>query len=229
MTKKQKAARLIERLRELYPTAKCSLDFEDDLQLVAATCLSAQCTDERVNLVTKELFREYKTAQDYKSANYDELCQIIRPCGFYHNKSKNLIGLGTVLCDRFDGKVPDTMEDLLTLPGVGRKTANLVLGMVHNDPGIVADTHCIRLAGRLGLTDSKNPDIVERELAALVPKGERLVFCHRLISHGRAVCTARKPKCEACTLSELCDYITGTVQPRAARAQVGNNDNGGKL
>ncbi len=209
MTKKQKAKELIIRLAGLYPDAKCSLDFSNELELVAATCLSAQCTDERVNIVTKELFAKYKTAEDYRDADVKDIENIIRSCGFYKNKAKNLIGLGRVLCEKFDGIVPNSMEKLLQLPGVGRKTANLVLGVVYNDQGIVADTHCIRLANRFGLTGSDDPVVVERELSALIPKQERLMFCHRLIYHGRAVCNARKPNCENCTLSELCSLQKG--------------------
>lgn len=209
MTKKQKAKELIGRLAALYPDAKCSLDFENELELVAATCLSAQCTDERVNIVTRDLFAKYKTAEDYRDADVGEVEAIIRSCGFYKNKARNLIGLGRVLCERFGGRVPGTMEELLELPGVGRKTANLVLGVVYNDQGIVADTHCIRLANRFGLTESDDPVIVERELSALIPKNERLMFCHRLIYHGRAVCRARKPDCENCTLCELCSLQKG--------------------
>lgn len=209
MTKKQKAKELIARLAGLYPDAKCSLDFSNELELVAATCLSAQCTDERVNIVTKDLFAKYKTAEDYRDADVKDIENIIRSCGFYKNKAKNLIGLGRVLCEKFDGIVPNSMEKLLELPGVGRKTANLVLGVVYNDQGIVADTHCIRLANRFGLTGSDDPMVVERELSALIPKQERLMFCHRLIYHGRAVCNARKPNCENCTLSELCSLQKG--------------------
>jgi endonuclease-3 len=209
MTKKQKAKELIGRLAELYPDAKCSLDFTNELELVAATCLSAQCTDERVNIVTKDLFAKYKTAADYRDADLAQVEEIIRSCGFYKNKAKNLIGLGRVLCEKFGGKVPGTMEELLELPGVGRKTANLVLGVVYNDQGIVADTHCIRLANRFGLTKSDDPVVVERELSALIPKDERLMFCHRLIYHGRAVCQARKPACETCTLFDLCSLQKG--------------------
>ncbi len=209
MTKKQKAKELIERLAQLYPDAKCSLDFENELQLVAATCLSAQCTDERVNIVTKDLFAKYKTAEDYRDADVSEVEEIIRSCGFYKNKAKNLIGLGRVLCEKFNGIVPNSMEKLLELPGVGRKTANLVLGVVYNDQGIVADTHCIRLANRFGLTKSNDPLVVERELSALIPKDQRLMFCHRLIYHGRAVCNARKPDCQRCTLREYCLWEKG--------------------
>ena len=209
MTKKQKAKELIGRLAALYPDAKCSLDFTNELELVAATCLSAQCTDERVNIVTKDLFAKYKTAEDYRDADLGEVEEIIRSCGFYKNKAKNLIGLGRVLCEKFGGKVPGTMEELLELPGVGRKTANLVLGVVYNDQGIVADTHCIRLANRFGLTKSDDPVVVERELSALISKDERLMFCHRLIYHGRAVCQARKPACEICTLFDLCSLQKG--------------------
>ncbi len=207
MTKKQKANELIVRLAQLYPDAKCSLDFENELELIVATCLSAQCTDERVNIVTKDLFARYHSAQDYADADIKELEEIIRSCGFYKNKAKNLKGLGEVLCQRFHGNVPSTMDELLQLPGVGRKTANLVLGVVYNDQGIVADTHCIRLSNRFGLTDSTDPVAVEKQLSRLIPKNERLMFCHRLIYHGRAVCQARRPSCDACTLSDLCSVV----------------------
>ena len=168
--------------------------------------LSAQCTDARVNIVSKDLFVRYRTAEDFAGADLDELMQIIKPCGFYKNKAKNIQGLCRAVIERFGGSIPGTMDELLTLPGVGRKTANLVLGTVFNDPGIVADTHCIRLSNRFGLCNSEDPVKVEQQLTALIPKPERLVFCHRLIYHGRAVCTARSPKCGDCTLVALCAY-----------------------
>ncbi len=206
MTKKEKALIINDELNRLYPEAACSLTYTNPLELIIATVLSAQCTDARVNIVSKDLFVRYRTAEDFAGADLDELMQIIKPCGFYKNKAKNIQGLCRAVIERFGGSIPGTMDELLTLPGVGRKTANLVLGTVFNDPGIVADTHCIRLSNRFGLCNSEDPVKVEQQLTALIPKPERLVFCHRLIYHGRAVCTARSPKCGDCTLVALCAY-----------------------
>lgn len=206
MTKKEKALTINSELSRLYPEAACSLTYTNPLELIIATVLSAQCTDARVNIVSKDLFARYRTAEDFAGADPDELMEIIKPCGFYKNKAKNIQGLCRGVLERFGGELPGTMDELLTLPGVGRKTANLVLGTVFNDPGIVADTHCIRLSNRFGLCTSEDPVKVEQQLTALIPKPERLVFCHRLIYHGRAVCTARSPKCGECTLAALCSY-----------------------
>ena len=206
MTKKEKALIINDELNRLYPEAACSLTYTNPLELIIATVLSAQCTDARVNIVSKDLFARYRTAEDFAGADLDELMKIIKPCGFYKNKAKNIQGLCRAVIERFGGSIPGTMDELLTLPGVGRKTANLVLGTVFNDPGIVADTHCIRLSNRFGLCNSEDPVKVEQQLTALIPKPERLVFCHRLIYHGRAVCTARSPKCGDCTLVALCAY-----------------------
>lgn len=206
MTKKEKALTINSELSRLYPEAACSLTYTNPLELIIATVLSAQCTDARVNIVSRDLFARYRTAEDFAGADPDELMEIIKPCGFYKNKAKNIQGLCRGVLERFGGELPGTMDELLTLPGVGRKTANLVLGTVFHDPGIVADTHCIRLSNRFGLCTSEDPVKVEQQLTALIPKPERLVFCHRLIYHGRAVCTARSPKCGECTLAALCSY-----------------------
>ena len=206
MTEKEKALTINSELSRLYPEAACSLTYTNPLELIIATVLSAQCTDARVNIVSRDLFARYRTAEDFAGADPDELMEIIKPCGFYKNKAKNIQGLCRGVLERFGGELPGTMDELLTLPGVGRKTANLVLGTVFNDPGIVADTHCIRLSNRFGLCTSEDPVKVEQQLTALIPKPERLVFCHRLIYHGRAVCTARSPKCGECTLAALCSY-----------------------
>lgn len=206
MTKKEKALTINSELSRLYPEAACSLTYTNPLELIIATVLSAQCTDARVNIVSRDLFARYRTAEDFAGADPDELMEIIKPCGFYKNKAKNIQGLCRSVLERFGGELPGTMDELLTLPGVGRKTANLVLGTVFNAPGIVADTHCIRLSNRFGLCTSEDPVKVEQQLTALIPKPERLVFCHRLIYHGRAVCTARSPKCGECTLAALCSY-----------------------
>ena len=206
MTKKEKALIINDELNRLYPEAACSLTYTNPLELIIATVLSAQCTDARVNIVSKDLLARYRTAEDFPGPDLTALMQIIKPCGFYKNKAKNIQGLCRAVIERFGGSIPGTMDELLTLPGVGRKTANLVLGTVFNDPGIVADTHCIRLSNRFGLCNSEDPVKVEQQLTALIPKPERLVFCHRLIYHGRAVCTARSPKCGDCTLVALCAY-----------------------
>ncbi len=206
MTKKEKALTINSQLSRLYPEAACSLTYTNPLELIIATVLSAQCTDARVNIVSRDLFARYRTAEDFAGADPDELMEIIKPCGFYKNKAKNIQGLCRGVLERFGGELPGTMDELLTLPGVGRKTANPVLGTDFNDPGIVADTHCIRLSNRFGLCTSEDPVKVEQQLTTLIPKPERLVFCHRLIYHGRAVCTARSPKCGECTLAALCSY-----------------------
>lgn len=206
MRKKEKALRINDALRDLYPEAACSLAYTNPLELIIATVLSAQCTDARVNIVSKDLFARYRCAEDFANADLDELTEIVKPCGFYKNKAKNIQGLCRAVIERYGGELPGTMDELLTLPGVGRKTANLVLGTVFNDPGIVADTHCIRLSNRFGLCDSDDPVKVEEQLTALIPKADRLLFCHRLIYHGRAVCTARAPKCGDCALAEFCAY-----------------------
>lgn len=206
MTKKEKALIINDELNRLYPEAACSLTYTNPLELIIATVLSAQCTDARVNIVSKDLFARYRTAEDFAGADLDELMQIIKPCGFYKNKAKNIQGLCRAVIERFGGSIPGTMDELLTLPGVGRKTGEPGTRHRFNDPGIVADTHCIRLSNRFGLCNSEDPVKVEQQLTALIPKPERLVFCHRLIYHGRAVCTARSPKCGDCTLVALCAY-----------------------
>ncbi len=195
----------ILRLERQYPEARCSLDHRDPLQLLVATILSAQCTDARVNLVTKDLFRKYRSAGDYAVADPAVFEDEIRSTGFFRNKTKSVIGMAQALVERFDGKVPDSMEALTTLPGVGRKTANVVLGNAFGkDEGIVVDTHVARISGLLGLTRASDPGKIEQDLMALVPKSSWTLFPHLLIHHGRAVCIARRPKCGECTLADLC-------------------------
>jgi endonuclease-3 len=206
--KKRRAAEILRRLGRAYPAARCSLDHSNPLELLVATILSAQCTDVRVNLVTPRLFRKYRTAADYARAPAGELEQDIRETGFFNAKAKSLRRAGAVLAAEHGGKVPDTMEKLLELPGVGRKTANVILGNAFGqDEGFVVDTHVTRLARRLGLTRSTDPVRIEQDLNAIVPKGRRTLAAHRLIFHGRQVCTARRPKCEICPVERLCPKV----------------------
>ena len=204
MTKKQRALAAVDALKTLYPEAVCSLTAENPLQLLIATRLSAQCTDARVNLVTPALFSRFPTLDSLADADPDEVGEYIRSCGLYKTKARDIVALCRMLRDTYGGVIPDTVEELTKLPGVGRKTANLVCGDVYGKPAVVADTHCIRISGRLGLTDSKDPYKVEMQLKKLLPPEESNNFCHRLVHFGRDVCTARSPKCEACPLAGLC-------------------------
>ncbi|MBR3869599.1 MAG: endonuclease III [Clostridia bacterium] len=207
MTKKQIALNAVEALKKAYPDAICSLDAGNPLELLIATRLSAQCTDARVNLVTPVLFEKYKTIEDYAAADVNDISEIIHSCGFFRQKSKDIVGIAQKIISDFGGKVPDNIEDLTTLPGVGRKTANLICGDVYGKPAVVADTHLIRISNRLGLVSTKDPYKVEIELKKLLPPEESNDFCHRCVLHGRAVCDSRKPKCEICTMSEFCKKI----------------------
>lgn len=204
MTKKEIAEFAVEQLKKDYPDAICSLDAEDPVQLIIATRLSAQCTDARVNLVTPKLFEKYKTLEDYASADIENVEEIVRPCGFYHMKARDIIAMSQMMLEKFDGKVPDNIDDLVSLPGVGRKTANLIMGDVYKRPAVVADTHLIRISNRLGLVKTKDPYKVEMQLKKLLPPEESNDFCHRCVLHGRAVCDARKPKCGSCNLARVC-------------------------
>lgn len=205
MTKKEKVALLREKLDKAYPEVKCSLDYSNPLEMLIATQLSAQCTDARVNIVTKDLFARYKTAEDYANADITELETLIRSAGFYKNKAKNIISCCKRLIEVYGGEVPDTMEDLLTLAGTGRKTANLVLGDIFGKPAIVVDTHCIRLTNRIGLVKEDDPVKIEYALKKILPDDYSLRFCHQMVYHGRARCTARKPDCENCEIKDLCN------------------------
>ena len=204
MTKKDRAAAAVQILKELYPDVGCTLDYSSPLQLLIATQLAAQCTDARVNIVAKPLFAKYPDAEAFASADYDELCDDIRSTGFFRNKAKNIISCCKRLVSEYDGNVPDNMDDLLTLAGTGRKTANLILGDIFGKPAVVVDTHCTRLSQKLGLTENSAPEKIERDLKKLIEPSEQLDFCHRLVAHGRAVCTARSPKCAQCKLNGIC-------------------------
>lgn len=207
MTKKQIALNAVEALKKEYPDAICSLVASNPFELLIATRLSAQCTDARVNLVTPELFAKYKTMEDYACADAEDVAQIIHSCGFFRQKSKDIVGMAQKILSDFGGKVPDNIEDLTSLPGVGRKTANLICGDVYGKPAVVADTHLIRITNRLGLVSTKDPYKVEIELKKLLPPAESNDFCHRCVLHGRAVCDARKPLCEKCTMNEFCKKL----------------------
>lgn len=205
MTKKELAVKSVEALKAAYPDALCSLEYRNPLELLIATRLSAQCTDARVNLVTPALFNKYPTLDDYCDAKVEDVEELIHSCGFYHGKARDIIGIARKIKSDFGGEVPSTIEELTSLPGVGRKTANLILGDVFNQPGaVVTDTHLIRIANRIGLVKTTDPKKVETELRKLLPAEESNNFCHRCVLHGRAVCTARKAKCEECSLKDFC-------------------------
>lgn len=205
MTKKQRAVAAVEGLKARYPDAICSLTAENPLQLLIAVRLSAQCTDARVNLVTPALFARFPTLDSLADADPDEVGEYIRSCGLYKTKAKDIVATCRMLRDVYGGVIPDTVEELTKLPGVGRKTANLVCGDVYGKPAVVADTHCIRITGRLGLTDgTKDPYKVEMQLKKVLPPEESNDFCHRLVLFGRDVCSARSPKCGECPLREFC-------------------------
>lgn len=205
MTKKEIALSAVEALKAEYPDAICSLDYTEPLQCLVATRLSAQCTDARVNLVTPALFERYRTARDFADSTPEEVASYIKSCGLYKTKSKDIVAMARKLCDEFGGEVPHTMEELTSLPGIGRKTANLVMGDIFGMPGaVVVDTHCIRITRRLGLHNESDQRKIESALRALLPPDESNDFCHRLVLHGRAVCTARKAMCEFCCMSPFC-------------------------
>lgn len=202
---------IVARLEEEYPLADCTLDYGKDYELLFSVRLAAQCTDERVNQITPALFERFPTLESFAEADVEEVERYVKPCGFYHTKARDIVECAKVLLIRHGGKVPGTMEELLKLPGVGRKTANLILGDVFKAPGaVVVDTHCIRLSNRMGLVDNvKDPAKIEPILRAELPPEKSSDFCHRLVLHGRAVCTARAPKCEVCCLRDLCQTGAG--------------------
>jgi endonuclease-3 len=201
------ARRIVQKLAKRYPDAHCALQHENPLQLLIATILSAQCTDTRVNMVTPSLFRTYPTAADYCRADPRNLEKAIASTGFFRNKAKNIIACCRQIVEKHGGEVPNSMEELVQLPGVGRKTANVILGNAYDVPGITVDTHVGRLSRRLGLTKHTIPEKVEQDLMALVPKKEWIMFSHRMIFHGRQVCHSRKPNCERCTLAAICPKV----------------------
>ena len=204
MTRKERAEAFFDILSSLYPNAECSLIYENPLQLLIATQLSAQCTDARVNMLTPALFEKYPDVYAFAKATQEDMEEAVRSTGFYRNKAKNIIACCNKLIQNFDGNVPDNMEDLLTLEGVGRKTANLVLGDIFGKGGMVIDTHAKRILYRVGLTKETLPEKVERDTQNLLPREKHSDFCHRLVLHGRALCTSRKPKCDKCPAAFIC-------------------------
>ncbi len=204
MTKKERALKVCELLKTDYPDAECQLNAQTPFQLIVATRLSAQCTDARVNLVTPALFERYPTENELAEAEITDVENLIHSCGFYRAKAKDLIGMAKAVRDVYGGVLPDTIEELTKLPGVGRKTANLIVGDVYKKPAVVADTHVIRITNLLGLTASKDPKQVELQLKKILPPEESNDFCHRIVLHGRAVCIARRPKCDICNLKSVC-------------------------
>ena len=204
MTKKEKALLVCDRLEARYPEAVCSLTYTKPHELMIAGRLSAQCTDERVNTVTVELFRKYRSIQDFAEAEVSDIEEIVRPCGLYKTKAKSIKEMCAAIIERFGGEIPDTIEQLTTLPGIGRKTANLIMGDVFHKPAVVTDTHCIRITGRLGLTKNTEPAKVEADLWKLLSPERSSDLCHRLVLFGREVCKARGPKCGQCPLTDIC-------------------------
>ncbi len=204
MTKKERALAAVQMLEEVYPEAVCSLEYAHPYELLIATRLSAQCTDARVNIVTEELFKKYPTLSSLAEASVEEIEAIIKPCGLFHTKARDIVNLSRMLIEQYGGELPDSLEELTKLPGVGRKTANLVMGDVFGKPAVVTDTHCIRISGRLGLTKETDPYKVEMDLKKLLPPEKSSDFCHRLVHFGREFCKARGPQCTACPLRSIC-------------------------
>lgn len=208
MKDKERALLAVNALKEKYPDSICSLNAENPLQLIIATRLSAQCTDARVNLVTPHLFAKYKTMEDFAAADVADVEEIIHSCGFFRAKAKDIIGMCQKMIAEYDGKVPDTLEKLTSLPGVGRKTANLIMGDVYGQPAVVADTHLIRISNLLGLVSTKDPFKVEMQLREILPPEESNDFCHRCVLHGRETCISGRPKCESCTMNGFCSHYS---------------------
>ena len=207
MTKKDKISEIKKIFDEIYPEADCTLDYKEPLHLLIATQLAAQCTDARVNLVTPALFDRYKNAADFAAADIKELEGYIYSTGFYHNKAKNIIACCKMIEEKYGGEVPSTMEELTSLPGVGRKTANIIIGDIHHKPAVVVDTHCKRIAKRLGLTKNTDPEKVEYDLAKILPPEYTYIFCHQIVYHGRNYCKSQRPDCGGCPLNGICPKI----------------------
>ena len=211
MTKKQRTLEIIERLKKEYPDAACTLDYDQAWKLLVSVRLAAQCTDARVNVVVEGLFEKYPSVEALAAADVEDIETIVRPCGLGKSKARDISACMKMLRDEYGGKVPDTMDALLRLPGVGRKTANLLLGDIYKRPGsVVCDTHCIRICNLLGLASGKEPAKVEQQLRAILPPEESSDFCHRIVLHGRAVCAARKPACDRCCLAPYCRSFSGS-------------------
>lgn len=210
LTEKERALLAVEALKKKYPDSICSLNAENPLQLIIATRLSAQCTDARVNLVTPELFEKYKTVEDFAAADVADIERIVHSCGFFRAKARDIIGMCQKMISDFGGRVPDNIDDLTSLPGVGRKTANLIMGDVYGKPAVVADTHLIRISNLLGLVSTKDPFKVEMKLREILPPEESNDFCHRCVLHGRDTCVSGRPKCGECEMKSFCRHVTET-------------------
>ena len=206
MDLKEKTGIVVERLKAEYPVAECTLSYEDAWQLMVSVRLAAQCTDARVDVVTKDLFEKYPTAEKLAAAEYEDVFEIVKPCGLGASKTRDIIASMKMLCGEYGGRVPDDIDTLLRFPGVGRKSANLIVGDIYGKPAIVCDTHCIRISNLLGLTDSTKPDQVEKQLRKIVEPEKGNDLCHRFVLHGRAVCIARRPQCGNCCLNDICDH-----------------------
>jgi endonuclease-3 len=222
MTKKERAAQAVLLLKEAYPDAVCSLTYQKPYELLIAVRLSAQCTDARVNLITPHLFAAYPTLEALAGADVEDVGRIIKSCGLYRTKARDIVALSGMLLDDYGGVVPDEIDELLRLPGVGRKTANLIVGDVYGKPAVVCDTHCIRITNLLGLTTTKDPLKCERELRACLPMDEANDFCHRLVLHGRAVCVARRPQCGVCAMAPVCKFAREQKKSAAKRTAQPN-------
>lgn len=208
---KSKTEKVLEFLDKKYPDAGCSLHYKNPFELLVATILSSQCTDERVNKVTKELFKRYNTPEDFANADLEDLKELVKPTGFFNNKAKNIKNMSTAIIKDFNSKVPDTMDRLVKLSGVGRKTANVILGNFYESEGVVVDTHVKRITHRLGLTKNSDPEKIEKDLMNILPKDRWNIFSHQMIVFGREICSARKPECDICQLSEICDFYQKTI------------------
>ncbi len=217
MEQKQAALMAVELLKKEYPDAICSLEYQKPHELLIATRLAAQCTDARVNIVCKDLFQKYQTIQEFAQADLADVENLIKSCGLYKTKAKDIIAMCQMMMEVYGGQVPDSLEQLVKLPGIGRKTANLIMGDIFHKPAIVVDTHCIRITNLLGLSEGKDPLKVENQLRPLLPPEESNNFCHRLVLHGRAVCVARRPACDRCVLSVCCKHFQDTYQLESAK------------
>lgn len=210
MEKRERAKLAIDALKQRYPDAVCSLTYENPHELLISTRLAAQCTDARVNIVTKDLYKKYRSIDDFANADIADVEAIVRPCGFFKTKARDIVNMCIMLRDQYGGVLPDTVEELIKLPGVGRKTANLVVGDIYHKPAVVCDTHCIRITNLLGLSTTKDPKKVEMQLREILPPEESNDFCHRLVLYGRDICKARSPKCEECILKDFCEHYEQT-------------------
>lgn len=223
MTKKARAAEIIALLKGEYSEVKCALVYSKPHELLIATRLSAQCTDVRVNLVTPALFKKFPTVDAFADADVKDVEELIKSCGLFHTKAQDIVGMCAAIRDTYDGKVPDSIEELVKLPGVGRKTANLIVGDLYGKPAMVCDTHVIRLSNRLGLAEGKDAAQVEKQLRAVIPAEEGLNFCHRLVWHGRGVCSARSPKCGECVLQNCCKENLNNKKEQVKRQNSAKN------